>query len=151
MYFIGQGIDNHKLVKKINSTIILGGFKFKSNYKIIAHSDGDVVLHSVSNALLGSLCLGDIGDYFKDNDSKNKNISSVKILNFCLAQLKKQKLKINNIDLTIQCENIIFNNIKLNIKKNLIKLLDCKFINVKATRFEYKSDLITVHCSLLIK
>lgn len=51
IYLIGQGFDQHKLIKKINSSIVLGGIKVKCNYQIIAHSDGDVILHSLSNAI----------------------------------------------------------------------------------------------------
>lgn len=148
MYLIGQGIDQHKLVKKSNSTIVLGGVKIKSNYKIVAHSDGDVVLHSLSNAILGCVQGGDIGEYFKDTDPKNKNLDSSKILKFCLKKLNKAKIV--NVDLTIQCENIILKDLKKQIKQNLVKLLNCKNVNVKATRFEQKSDLIVCHSIVLI-
>ena len=148
MYLIGQGIDHHKLIKKTDSTITLGGVKLKSNYKINAHSDGDVVLHSISNAILGCIQGGDIGEYFVDIDSKNKNLNSQKILNFALRKLGK--FKIINVDLTIQCENIIFNKLKNKIRKNLVKLLKCDKINVKATRFEQKSNLIACHSIVLV-
>ncbi len=148
MYLIGQGIDQHKLVKKTNSTIVLGGVKNKSNYKVVAHSDGDVVLHSLSNAILGCIQGGDIGEYFKDTDPKNKNLDSSKILKFCLKKLNKAKIV--NVDLTIQCQNIILKDLKKQIKQNLIELLNCKKVNVKATRFEQKSDLIACHSIVLI-
>ena len=148
MYLIGQGIDQHKLVKKTNSTIVLGGVKIKSNYKIVAHSDGDVVLHSLSNAVLGCVQGGDIGEHFKDKDPKNKNLNSSKILKFCLKKLNKAKIV--NVDLTIQCEDIILKDLKKQIKQNLTKLLNCKNVNVKATRFEQKSDLIACYSIVLI-
>ncbi|MDE6477203.1 MAG: 2-C-methyl-D-erythritol 2,4-cyclodiphosphate synthase [Mycoplasmoidaceae bacterium] len=148
MYLIGQGVDQHKLVKKTNSTVVLGGVRIKSDYKIVAHSDGDVVLHSLSNAILGCVQGGDIGEYFKDTDPKNKNLDSSKILKFCLKKLNKAKIV--NVDLTIQCENIILKDLKKQIKQNLIELLNCKKVNVKATRFEQKSDLITCHSIVLI-
>ncbi len=148
MYLIGQGIDQHKLVKKTNSTIVLGGVKIKSNYKIVAHSDGDVVLHSLSNAVLGCVQGGDIGEHFKDTDPKNKNLNSSKILKFCLKKLNKAKIV--NVDLTIQCEDIILKDLKKQIKQNLTKLLNCKNVNVKATRFEQKSDLIACYSIVLI-
>ena len=148
IYLIGQGFDQHRLINKINSSIVLGGIKVKCNYQIIAHSDGDVILHSLSNAILGSIQQGDIGEYFKDNDPKNKNLDSRKILNFCLKKLNKAKIV--NVDLTIQCENILFKDIKKDIQNNLIKLLNCKRVNVKATRFEEKSNLIACHSIILI-
>ncbi len=148
MYLIGQGFDQHKLIKKANSHIVLGGYKIKSNYQIIAYSDGDVVLHSLSNAILGCIQGGDIGEYFKDTDPQNKNLDSSKILKFCLKKLNRKKIV--NVDLTIQCENITFKYIKKDIKQNLIKLLNCKKVNVKATRFEEKSNLIACHSIVLI-
>ena len=148
MYLIGQGFDQHKLIKKANSFIFLGGYKFKSNYQVVAHSDGDVVLHSLSNAILGSVQQGDIGEYFKDNEPKNKNLDSKEILKFCLKKISEAKIV--NVDLTIQCENFIFKDIKKDIQKSLMKLLKCKKVNVKATRFEEKSDLIACHSIILI-
>lgn len=145
---IGEGVDHHRLIRKTNSIIVLGGVKIKSNYKIVAYSDGDVILHSLSNAILGSVQQGDIGEYFKDNDHKNKNLDSKEILKFCLKKLNNAKIV--NVDLTIQCENIIFNDIKKDIQKSLIKLLNCKRVNVKATRFEEKSNLIACHSIILI-
>lgn len=92
MYLIGQGIDQHKIYKKTNSLIKLGGKSIKSQYSIKAVSDGDVVLHSISNAILGAIGAGDIGEYFKDTDKKNKKIDSLKIINFCLKKLKDMQL-----------------------------------------------------------
>lgn len=148
MYLIGQGFDQHKLIKKASSFIFLGGYKIKCNYQVVAHSDGDVVLHSLSNAILGSIQQGDIGEYFKDTDPKNKNLDSKEILKFCLKKLNRAKIV--NVDLTIQCENIIFKDIKKDIQKSLMRLLNCERVNVKATRFEEKSNLIACHSIILI-
>ncbi|MDE7433642.1 MAG: 2-C-methyl-D-erythritol 2,4-cyclodiphosphate synthase [Mycoplasmoidaceae bacterium] len=148
MFLIGQGLDQHKLIKKDKSTIVLGGYKFQCNYKIKAVSDGDVVIHSICNAILGSIQGGDIGEYFLDTDNKNKNLDSKEILKFCLKKLNKAKIV--NVDLTIQCENIILKDIKKQIASSLVKLLNCKKINVKATRFEHKSDLIACHSIVLV-
>jgi len=151
MYFIGQAVDIHQLKKSKNSTIILGGYRLENqNYKIIAHSDGDIVLHAISNAILGAIQLGDIGDYFKDTDQENKNLDSVKILNFALEKLKEFKLSLANVDLTIICENILLNDHKKLILESLKKLLDLSKINVKATRYEEKKDMIQCHATVLV-
>ena len=150
MFLIGQAIDTHK-IKKTNkkNKITLGGFCFLSNYKIIAHSDGDVVLHAIANSLLGAVQAGDIGQYFSDKDPKNKNLDSKKILSFAMNKIKKYE--INNIDLTIQCEKIILNNLKKDICASLSKLLKTKKVNVKATRFEKNEDYITCYVSCLLR
>lgn len=148
-FFIGEGIDIHQLIKQ-KSQIKLGGFSFNSEWKIKAHSDGDVVLHSINNAILGALNKGDIGDYFPDTSSKNKNLDSSKILFKALSFLNS-KQKIVNIDLTIICQNIIFKNLKTKIQNSLIKLIKCKHINVKCTRFEQKQNLICCKSIVLIQ
>ncbi|MDR0985353.1 MAG: 2-C-methyl-D-erythritol 2,4-cyclodiphosphate synthase [Mycoplasmataceae bacterium] len=149
MYLIGQGNDTHNLEKQ-DSIIKLGGYRFQSKYKVIAHSDGDVVLHSISNAILGAIQLGDIGEYFSDKDIKNKNVDSRKIVDFTLRFLKKKHLKIINIDLTITCENILLMKIKKEIVKSLQNILKTKLINVKATRFEKPCNQIRCDSIVLL-
>ena len=88
-YYIGQAIDIHNLIKK-KSIISLGGYQFQNEYKIIADSDGDVVLHAIANSILGALGKGDIGKYFKKSDFE-KERSSIKIIRFALSELSKEK------------------------------------------------------------
>lgn len=83
VYKIGNGIDHHELIKS-PGYITLANKTFKSDYVVRAHSDGDVILHSISNAILNALGLDDIGTYFSDSDPKNKNLNSLEILNFSL-------------------------------------------------------------------
>lgn len=146
---IGQAIDYHSLIKR-KGVIHLGGYKFNSNYQVVAHSDGDVVLHAISNALLGALGQGDIGDYFSDQKKSNKNLESQAILDYCLYQANK-KHKIVNIDLTIICDRILLQEKKCLIRNCLISLTKCRHINVKATRFESNSNQIACSCVVLIK
>ncbi|MCF0126098.1 MAG: 2-C-methyl-D-erythritol 2,4-cyclodiphosphate synthase, partial [Clostridia bacterium] len=148
-YLIGEVIDYHKLIPKKNNYIILGGVKIPSNYQVVAQSDGDCVYHAISNAILGALQLGDIGDYFSDKNKKNKNLNSRVIIDYTLAQLKNKKLK--NIDLTIICDKILLTNYKAKIRNNLIKITKCKNINVKATRFEENKNLIACKVALLVE
>lgn len=153
MYKIGNGIDIHQLIKNKSKKMVLGGLEIPSEYSIVAHSDGDVVLHSLSDAILGAIQAGDIGEYFSDEDSKNEGISSIKIFKFCLQKMndKYPKSKIQNIDLTIVCEHVKIGKWKQEIVDNLTKLTGCEKINVKATRFEQNIDFIQVNTVLLIK
>jgi 2-C-methyl-D-erythritol 2,4-cyclodiphosphate synthase len=150
-YLIGQGNDSHELAEMRGATIILGGYALKTNWRIISHSDGDIVLHAIANAILGALQLGDIGVYFKDTDYKNKGMSSVKIVKYAIDKLKKSRFKLVNVDLTITCENILLGNNKILIQKSLNKILGTKLVNVKATRFEYPSNLIKCDTVVLIR
>ena len=148
MYLIGEGIDYHKLTPK-KGNIVLGGIKISSQYKIVAHSDGDLVYHAIANAILGALQLGDIGDYFSDKKKKNKNLNSRAIIDYAVHQLKGKKIQ--NIDLTIICDKIILTKYKAKIRENLIKITKCKNINIKATRFEENKNMIACKVALLIK
>ena len=98
----GIGFDLHKY--QDGNGIILGGFKIDCNYSIDAHSDGDVLLHSIADSILGATGSGDIGLFFSDQDEKNKNLDSQKIIDYCLNVLDKMNLEIFNIDTTIICE-----------------------------------------------
>lgn len=150
MYKIGNSIDIHNLIKSSNSQK-LGGISFALGYIIEAHSDGDIIFHAISEAILGALCLGDLGDFFSDKDVANKNMDSLNILTLAMNYLNKYGYKIQNLDLTIICENIVFNNKKVLIKENLIKILETDFINIKATRFEKQSNQIQCNCAILLK
>lgn len=152
MYQIGQARDIHQLIKTSQKTkVVLGGFTINNNYAIKAWSDGDLVLHAISNSILGAIGKGDIGIYFPDNTIKNHNLDSKKILSFCLKLMKKNKYQIANIDLTIMCDKIMINPIRDQIKKSLVKLLKTNKINIKATRFEQNLQLIECDAIILLK
>ncbi|MGL4647226.1 MAG: 2-C-methyl-D-erythritol 2,4-cyclodiphosphate synthase [Mycoplasmoidaceae bacterium] len=150
MYRIGQSNDIHTL--KINeSGITLGGLKIKTNFEIVSYSDGDVVLHALADAIYGALGLGDLGDHFKDNDEKNRNLSSTIILEDALTKMKFLNYEINNLDLTIICEKIYLGNYKKEIAHSLKQLTGCKHINVKATRWEEDKNTIQCNCIVLLR
>ena len=86
MIKIGQGYDSHRF--KNGEYVIIGGVKIKSKKSIVAHSDGDVLLHSIADSILGASALGDIGIFFSDTDESNKDLDSIKIINFCLKKIK---------------------------------------------------------------
>jgi len=127
---IGNGFDIHKLDK--GNYISIGGIKIKSNYKAIGHSDGDVVLHSVIDALLGANTKGDIGTFFPPL-KKYKSISSIELLNKIRDIIDLDNSVIINLDITIICQKIRLEKYKASIKNNLAKLLKCNknLINIK--------------------
>ncbi|MDC1316030.1 2-C-methyl-D-erythritol 2,4-cyclodiphosphate synthase, partial [Alphaproteobacteria bacterium] len=110
--------------------------------KIISHSDGDVILHSITDGILGALSKRDIGVYFPNN-TKNKNRNSKNFLKFAMDKLRKENLFIGNIDIMVVSENPKINIIYKKIISNLIGLLGVnhKQITLKATTNE-KSGLI---------
>ena len=96
--FVGNGFDIHKHSKDKN--LILGGINIEGD-GFEAHSDGDIILHSLCDALLGSKAKKDLGYYFPSNETTPKGISSVDMLNKVLEIIEIDKLKINNIDITV--------------------------------------------------
>ena len=135
-YRIGRGVDFHKF--EPGKGITLGNVFIDCNLSIIAHSDGDIVLHAISDALLGAGGLKDIGYYFPDTDSKNLNISSVKILEESLALLRKKSLQPRNIDFVVVCEQPKIQPYVDDLKKSLSSILNIgeDFVGVKATTAE---------------
>ena len=132
----GVGFDLHKY--EPGDGIILGGYKISCDYKTVAHSDGDVLLHSIADSILGAAGLGDIGMFFSDQDNKNKNLDSTIIIEHCLSELDKMGLEIYNIDTTIVCENPKINPHRRKILENLTDILKIPLskIGLKATTSE---------------
>ncbi len=129
---IGNGYDIHKLVK--NRAFILGNIKIPFDKGFLAHSDGDVLIHSVIDALLGAGNLGDIGRLFPDNDDRYKNIDSGFLLEETCALIKKNKFEIINIDSTIICQKPKLSGFIETMKENLSKIMkiDKENISIKA-------------------
>ena len=137
MLRVGEGYDVHKLVS--NRELILGGVKIDYDKGLLGHSDADCLIHSIMDALLGSLSLGDIGKYFPDTDIKYLNISSMELLKEVNEILKKNGLiRINNIDSTIVCEEPKIAPYIDEMKKNISSVLNINVnqISIKATTEE---------------
>ena len=134
--FVGTGIDIHPFEK--NKQMVLGGVKIDCEYGFKAHSDGDVLIHSVIDALLGAIGAGDIGEFFPDTDDKYKNIDSKELLKYIVKFVSNVGYEINNIDLTIIAQIPKINPHKVKIKEKLSKLLKIPSykINIKATTAE---------------
>ena len=138
---VGLGYDIHKLIKK--RTFILGNVEipYKKGFK--AHSDGDVLIHSIIDALLGAANLGDIGTHFPDNSSKYKDINSRILLEKTLELIYKKSYKIINIDSTIICQKPKLKEYIQEIKEKLSKIIkiDIENISIKAKTKE-KMDAV---------
>ena len=130
---VGYGVDVHKLKKNI--PLILGGIHIKSAFGIEGHSDGDVLIHSIVDAILGSVSLGDIGTYFPSKDIKWKDCQSDFFLKYVIKKLNKLNFIICNIDSTIILESPQLNPHINIIRENLSKLMNIHInqISVKAT------------------
>ena len=102
MFRIGMGYDVHKLVE--DRKLILGGVEIPFEKGLLGHSDADVVVHAIMDALLGAAALGDIGKHFPDTDPKYKGISSIALLKHVGQLLKENQFTIGNIDATIICQ-----------------------------------------------
>ena len=99
MYRIGTGYDIHKLVE--GRDLIIGGVKITHEKGLLGHSDADVLIHAIIDAMLGALCLADIGTLFPDTDPKYKNIDSTILLKHVYELVKSKGYKISNIDSNI--------------------------------------------------
>lgn len=133
---IGQGIDFHRLETGLD--LWLGGVKIPSEKGCLAHSDGDVLLHAICDALLGAAGLRDIGYYFPDTDNRYKNIDSKILLKNTFDLIRQKGYHINNIDSTICLEKPkIFSFIE-DMKNTISKIVEIKPDNVavKATTTE---------------
>ena len=135
-YKIGHSFDIHKLVG--NRPLILGGINIPFNKGLLGHSDGDSLLHAISEAILGALALGDLGKFFPDNDPNTLNIDSKLILKDVLKMMDDLGFKINNLDCMIYAEKPKMAPFILDIRKSLAKLLniDISLISIKATTYE---------------
>ena len=135
---IGNGYDIHRL--KIGRNLIIGGVKLKhpDNLGLDGHSDADVLTHSIMDALLGALSLGDIGKYFPPSDQKWKNADSLSLLTQVVELIRKKGWEINNIDTVIIAERPKIKPHVNAMKKNISKVLqiDEDFIGIKATTNE---------------
>jgi len=96
---IGQGFDVHQLVE--GRKLIIGGVEIPHEKGLLGHSDADVLLHAISDALLGAVALGDIGKHFADTDAKFKDIDSRILLREVLHLVREQGFRVGNVDATI--------------------------------------------------
>ena len=133
---IGMGYDVHRLVEE--RKLIMGGVEIPFEKGLLGHSDADVLLHAIMDALLGAAALGDIGKFFPDNDPKFKNADSILLLREILSVVSEKGYNVVNIDATVVAQKPklrdYIDEIRKNFAKELNIPLDC--ISVKATTEE---------------
>lgn len=133
---VGTGYDVHKFSE--NRDLIIGGVNIPYTLGLLGHSDADVLLHAIMDALLGAAALGDIGKYFPDTDNKYKNISSLVLLKEVGNLLKEKGYAIENIDSTIIAQRPKMASYIDTMRKNIADTLDIPIdsVGVKATTEE---------------
>lgn len=133
---IGMGYDVHKLVEERD--LIIGGVKIPFEKGLLGHSDADVLLHAISDSLLGAAALGDIGKHFPDTDEKYKDIDSLKLLKHVGNLLKEKGYSIGNIDGTIIAQKPKMAPHIEKMRENIATTLNISLeqINIKATTEE---------------
>lgn len=133
---IGFGFDVHSFAE--GRKLILGGIEIPSDKGLQGHSDADVLLHAISDALLGALALGDIGQHFPNTDPKWKDVKSSVILKHCYQLVKEQGYNLSNIDCMLAMEQPKILPFVESIRKNLAELMQVSLnqISIKATTTE---------------
>lgn len=133
---VGFGYDVHKLVK--GRSLVLGGVEIPFEKGLLGHSDADVLIHAVMDALLGAAGLGDIGKHFPDTDEKYRGISSLQLLQMVKETLGSEGYRINNIDATIVAQKPKLAGFISEMQKKMAQVLEVEknLINVKATTTE---------------
>ena len=133
---VGMGYDVHKLVE--GRDLILGGVNIPYEKGLLGHSDADVLLHAIMDALLGAAALGDIGKHFPDTDDRYKGISSIKLLGEVGKLLDEECYIIENIDATVIAQRPKLRDYIDTMRENIAKTLNIEVgrVNVKATTEE---------------
>lgn len=138
-FLCGIGFDVHPL-KSVDHArgIMLCGVHIPCPYEVIAHSDGDVALHALVDALLGAIGEGDIGEHFSPSDPRWENANSIQFVEHALALCRQKNASVVNIDITLICEQPKIVSHKLAMREQLIRLfaLPPERINIKATTTE---------------
>lgn len=154
-YRIGQGTDLHVLVE--NRDFVLGGVTIPYEKGFKAHSDGDVLIHAIIDALFGALCLDDIGAHFPDNDPKYKNADSSKLLEEAVSIIRNLGWEINNLDSTIHAQAPKLRPHVLAIREKLAQILNISVekVSVKAKTNEGvdavgEKRAVSVDCVVLL-
>ncbi|WP_394260694.1 2-C-methyl-D-erythritol 2,4-cyclodiphosphate synthase [Moraxella boevrei] len=159
MIRIGQGIDVHAFTNtgEIEQFVTLGGIKIPHTHSLLAHSDGDVVLHALCDALLGALALGDIGQFFPDTDEQYKGIDSKILLKEVYRVINDKGYQLVNADITIMAERPKILPHRETIQQSIAKVIACQTeqISVKATTteklgFTGRQEGIMASCVVLI-
>ena len=136
MFRIGHGYDVHRFAE--NRKLILGGVTIPYEKGLLGHSDADVLLHAISDALLGAAALGDIGKHFPDTDDRWKGADSLLLLEACAALLRKEGYRIGNVDATVIAQKPKLAPYIVRMRENIARACgtDVGSVSVKATTEE---------------
>jgi len=152
---IGNGYDVHAF--KTGRKLILGGVSIDFDRGLDGHSDADVLVHAVCDAILGAAGLGDIGEHFPDTDQRYKGISSMVLLERCLYLISSRGFKISNMDCIIFAQVPKISPYKSQMEENIARVLkmDQTLVNIKATTTEKlgfigKEQGIAAQCTVLL-
>lgn len=153
---IGFGNDIHRLA--VGRPLILGGILIPSDVGSVGHSDADVLIHAITDAILGALALGDIGTHFPDNDERWRNADSRIFLKEALKMMRAQNYRIENIDATVSLETPKLKPYIEKIRQNLAEILEIEpsCVSVKAKTAEGldaigKAEAIKAEVVVLLK
>ncbi len=136
MFRVGIGYDVHKFCE--GRELVLGGVRIPFDLGLEGHSDADVLVHAICDALLGAAALGDIGEHFPDYDEKFRNISSLKLLKQVVEELSRSGYEVVNVDSVVVAQKPKLTPFKEQMRKNISEVLDIPFdcVSVKATTTE---------------
>ena len=152
---IGHGFDAHRFCD--GDHVVIGGVKIPHDKAMLAHSDGDVLIHAICDAILGALALGDIGKHFPDNDPAFKGIDSALLLERVMDEAAKAKLQVGNLDATVIAQAPRLGPHIEAMRARLAELLRVSVgqVNVKATTTEKmgytgRGEGISAHAVVLL-
>ena len=153
---IGHGYDVHKLVE--GRELVLGGVKIEHTLGLLGHSDADVLLHAITDAVIGAMGLGDIGKHFPDTDAQYKGISSMILLSHAYSLLSERGYNVVNVDATViaQRPKLLPHIEEMRTNIAIALNIDSDFVNVKATTeerlgFTGREEGISAHAVVLIE
>jgi 2-C-methyl-D-erythritol 2,4-cyclodiphosphate synthase len=153
---IGHGYDVHAFGE--GDHVVMGGVRIEHDKGLVAHSDGDVLIHAICDALLGAAGIGDIGRHFPDTDNQFKNVDSRELLRNVVQQLAEKKFRVGNLDSTIIAQrprmSIHIEQMQQNLADDLKIDPDC--VNVKATTterlgFAGREEGVAAHAVVLLE
>ena len=152
---IGFGSDIHRLVE--GRKLIIAGVNIPSEFGELAHSDGDVLYHALSDAVLGALALGDIGIYFPDTISDTAGMDSSEIVKFVYDKMEEHHYEIGNVDINITLEKPKLKDYRNAMRENIATALDTSLDNVSITAMSFnkvgaigKGEAIRSQCIVML-
>lgn len=153
---IGYGYDVHKFSE--DRKLVLGGVEIPFEKGLLGHSDADVLLHAITDAILGALALGDIGTHFPDDDPEYEGADSIELLKHCYGLVKEKGYVIGNMDATVIAERPKLQPYVNSMRERVSKIIETEVgnISIKATTsekmgFAGREEGIIAQCTVLLK